>query len=78
MIPCSSWFIMVLANLSQIAIKFSVTISFGVLQFLYEAIWYPQLLRPCMISKMVDSTNFNFGRLLGLSMTGKNLVELMI
>ena len=31
-----------------------------------------------MISKMVDSTTFNFGRPLGLSMRGKKLVKLMI
>ena len=30
-----------------------------------------------MIPKTVDSTNFNFGRLLGLSMRGKKPVELM-
>ena len=34
--------------------------------------------RPPMISKTVDSTNFNFGRQLGLSMRGKKPVELMI
>ena len=33
---------------------------------------------PPMISKTVDSTNFNFGRPLGLSMRGKKPVELMI
>ena len=33
---------------------------------------------PPMISKTVDSTNFNFGRALGLSMRGKKPVELMI
>ena len=33
---------------------------------------------PQMISKTVDSTNFNFGRPLGLSMRGKKPVELMI
>ena len=31
-----------------------------------------------MISKTVGSTNFNFGRPLGLSMRGKKPVELMI
>ena len=31
-----------------------------------------------MISQTVDSTNFNNGRPLGLSMRGKKLVELMI
>ena len=31
-----------------------------------------------MIPKTVDSTNFNFGRPLGLSMRGKKPVELMI
>ena len=31
-----------------------------------------------MISKMVDSTAFNFGRPLGLSRRGKKLVELMM
>ena len=31
-----------------------------------------------MILKTVDSTNFNFGKPLGLSMRGKKLVELMI
>ena len=31
-----------------------------------------------MVSKMVSSTNFNFGRPLGLSIRGKKLVELMI
>ena len=30
-----------------------------------------------MISKTADSTTFNFGRPLGLSMRGKKLVELM-
>ena len=33
---------------------------------------------PTMISKTADSTNFNFGRPLGLSMRGKKPVELMI
>ena len=33
---------------------------------------------PSMISKTVDSTNFKFGRPLGLSMRGRKLVELMI
>ena len=31
-----------------------------------------------MILKMIDPTNFNFSRPLGLSMRGKKLVELMI
>ena len=31
-----------------------------------------------MIPKTVDSTNFNFGRPLGLSMRGKKTVELMM
>ena len=31
-----------------------------------------------MILEMIDSTTFNFGRPLGLSMRGKNLVKLMI
>ena len=31
-----------------------------------------------MISQTIDSTTFNFGRSLGLSMRGKKLVELMI
>ena len=33
---------------------------------------------PPMISETVDSTTLNFGRLLGLSMRGKKLVELLI
>ena len=33
---------------------------------------------PPMISETVDSTTFNFGRPLGLSMRCKKLVELMI
>ena len=33
---------------------------------------------PPMISKTADSTKFNFGRPLGLSMRGKRPVELMI
>ena len=33
---------------------------------------------PAMISKTVDSTNFNFGRPLGLSTRGRKPVELMI
>ena len=36
------------------------------------------LSRPLTISETVDSTIFNFGSLLGLSMRGKKLVELMI
>ena len=31
-----------------------------------------------MILEMVDSTTFNFGRPIGLSMRGKKLVQLMI
>ena len=57
--------------------------------FLYESVLYPHLLRkgggggggwsrPPMISKTVDSTNFNFGRPLGLSMRSKQLVESII
>ena len=34
--------------------------------------------RAPIISKTVDSTNFNFGRALELSMRGKKLVELML
>ena len=37
-----------------------------------------ELSRPRKISKTVDSTNFNFGRPLGLSIRGKKPVELMI
>ena len=37
-----------------------------------------RLSRPPMTSKTVDSTNFKFGRPLGLSMRGKKPVELMI
>ena len=33
---------------------------------------------PHMISKTVDSTNFDFGRPLGLSMRGEKPIELMI
>ena len=49
-------------------------------------IWYSHILRgggggglsqPPMISKTVDSTNFSFSRLLGLSVSVKKLVELM-
>ena len=36
------------------------------------------LSQPPMISKTVDSTNCNFPRLVGLSMGGKTLVDLMI
>ena len=36
------------------------------------------LVDPPVISKTVNSTNFNFGRPLGLSMRGKKPVELMI
>ena len=39
----------------------------------YEGGWAPP-----MISKTADSTNFNFGRPLGLSMRGRKQVEIMM